>query len=95
MSEHATETATCKFPGCQRTPAQADRPGRPPEYCEQADGPGQPAHNRVNAWRERKRLEAEGRGDKVSEAQLAAPVTTARRTGADLVRDGHALAEAG
>ena len=47
-----TTRPTCKHPGCPEPAAPAAGPGRPPEYCE---GRG---HNRVSAWRERRRLAA-------------------------------------
>src|SRR5579859_4981248 len=95
-ADEPTETAappdTCTYTtGCTRPRPPADG-GRRPKYCGQADGPGQPVHNRYNAWRETHRPDAEQHGAKLSEAQLATPVTTARRTGADLLRDGNALA---
>ena len=80
MSEQ-TSVTTCNFPGCENPPEPATaRPGRPPEYC--AD----PAHTRVSAWRERRRLEAEAAGTTTNDAEVAQPLTMARLAGADLLR---------
>ena len=82
-----TSTATCKFPGCENAPEPAGaKPGRPPEYC--AD----PAHNAVAAWRERKRLADAERGVTTSEADVEQPVTMARVTGAEMLRQMRDLA---
>ena len=82
-----TSTATCKFPGCENPPEPAtDKPGRPPQYCTD------PAHNAVNAWRERKRLADAERGVTTSEAEAEQPVTMARVTGAELLRQMRELA---
>ena len=86
MTEQAS-TATCKFPGCENPPEAATaKPGRRPEYC--AD----PAHNPVTAWRERKRLADAERGITTSEAETEQPVTMARVTGAELLRQMRELA---
>ena len=86
MSEQ-TSVTTCKFPGCEEPPSPATaKPGRPPEYC--AD----PAHNRVSAWRERKRLEAAESGVTRTEAEAEHPVTMARVTGAEMLRQMRDLA---
>ena len=61
-----TSTATCKYPGCEATPERAAGPGRPPEYC--AD----PGHNKVTAWRERKRLADAERGVATTDADTEA-----------------------
>ena len=82
-----TSTATCKFPGCGNPPETATaKPGRPPEYC--AD----PAHNPVAAWRERRRLADAERGVVTTEAETDQPVTMARVTGAELLRQMRELA---
>ena len=82
-----TSTATCKFPGCQNPPRPAGaEPGRPPQYCTD------PAHNAVSAWRERKRLADAERGVTTSEAEAEQPVTMARVTGAELLRQMRELA---
>ena len=76
MSEQ-TSVTTCKFPGCENPPEPATaKPGRPPEYC--AD----PAHTRVSAWRERRRLEAEAAGTTTPTSRPAQPLTMARVAGA-------------
>src|SRR5690348_1622004 len=72
--------ATCNFPGCEQPPAPASGPGRPPEYCTD------PSHNRVTAWRERRRLEAEAAGTTTTDVEEVQPLTTARVTGAELLR---------
>ena len=82
-----TSTATCKFPGCENAPEPAGaKPGRPPEYCVD------PAHNPVAAWRERKRQADAERGVTTSEADVEQPVTMARVTGAEMVRQTRELA---
>ena len=82
-----TGTATCKYPGCQNAPEAATaRPGRPPEYCTD------PAHNAVSAWRERKRLADAERGVVTSDAEAEQPVTMARVTGAEMLRQARDLA---
>ena len=86
MSE-PTVTETCKFPGCANAPEPASaKPGRPPEYCVD------PAHNPVAAWRERKRLADAERGVTTSEADVEQPVTMARVTGAEMLRQMRDLA---
>ena len=86
MSE-PTVTETCKFPGCANAPEPASaKPGRPPEYCVD------PAHNPVSAWRERKRLADAERGVTTSEADVEQPVTMARVTGAEMLRQMRDLA---
>ena len=86
MSE-PTVTETCKFPGCANAPEPASaKPGRPPEYCVD------PAHNPVSAWRERKRLADAERGVATSEADVEQPVTMARVTGAEMLRQMRDLA---
>src|SRR5712691_8725956 len=80
-------TVTCKFPRCENAPETATaKPGRPPEYC--AD----PAHNPVSAWRERKRLADAERGVITSDAEAEQPVTMARVTGAEILRQMRDLA---
>src|SRR5258708_32640000 len=81
-----TATTTCKFPGCENAPERASGPGRPPEYC--AD----PGHNKVTAWRERKRLADAERGVTTTEADVEQPVTMARVTGAEMLRQMRDLA---
>ena len=76
----ATARNTCKHPGCSEPAAPAAGPGRPPEYCE---GRG---HTKVTAWRERRRLAAAQAGTTASPADTDNPVTTARVTGAELLR---------
>ena len=86
MSE-LTVTETCKFPGCANAPEPASaKPGRPPEYCVD------PAHNPVSAWRERKRLADAERGVTTTEAEVEQPVTMARVTGAEMLRQMRDLA---
>ena len=82
-----TSTATCKYPGCEATPERAAGPGRPPEYC--AD----PGHNKVTAWRERKRLADAERGVTTTDADTEQPVTMARVPGAEILREMRALAD--
>jgi chromosome segregation ATPase len=79
--------ATCKYPGCKNPPEPSgDKPGRPPEYCANT------AHNPVSAWRERKRLSNAERGVTTTEAETEQPVTMARITGAEMLRQMRELA---
>ena len=84
-----TKTATCKFPGCTNPTAPADKPGRPPGFCELEE------HNKLSAWRERQRLDAEERGDVVNDAQQAQKPghLLADRRHAELLRQLRAHAE--
>src|SRR6195256_4560762 len=56
-----TGEPTCRWeyesgPQCTRSPAlRRGTRGPAPVYCEQADGPGQPVHNPLNAWRAKTR----------------------------------------
>src|SRR5262249_27460998 len=50
--------------------------GSLPGYCYEADAPGQPVHNPVNAYRERQRLAAKAAGRPVEDQDR--PVSTAR-----------------
>ncbi len=81
-SDTPTPTARtmCRHPGCTEPAAPPAGPGRPPEYCE---GRG---HNRVSAWRERRRLAAAQAGTTPRPADTDNPVTMARVTGAELLR---------
>ena len=83
MTEQPT-TATCKFPRCQNPPEPASGPGRRPQYC--AD----PGHNAMTAYRERKRLADPEHGTTTSDTDQ--PVTMARMTGAELLRQMRELA---
>ncbi|HEY6310411.1 MAG TPA: hypothetical protein VIY52_06330 [Streptosporangiaceae bacterium] len=89
MSTTTTTIArtTCKYPGCGEPAAKAAGTGRPPEYCA---GRG---HTRVSAWRERRRLAAEQAGTVISAAEDGSPLTTARMTGAELLRSLRAEAD--
>jgi colicin import membrane protein len=80
MSTTAIVRQTCRYPGCGQPVAPAAGTGRPPEYCA---GRG---HNRVSAWRERRRLAAEQAGTTISPAEDGSPLTTAKMTGAELLR---------
>ena len=90
--EHAmTATApTCRWEyedgrQCPRQPAlRRGTRGPAPVYCEQADAPGQPVHNPLNAWRAKTRT-----GDTAHQDAQAdrTPVATAIKTaGATLDR---------
>ena len=78
---------TCKYPGCENPPVPATKPGLPPGFCELEE------HDKLSAWRERQRLDAEARGDVVNEAQLAEPVTYSLTAGAELLRQVRAAGE--
>ena len=81
MTEQAATVTTCRYPNCEQAPARASgQPGRPPEYCDNA------AHNRVSAWRERRRMDAEQHGTAVTDADAAQPVTMARVTVGEQLR---------
>ena len=87
MSTTTTERTVCKYPGCGQPAARAGGTGRPPEYCA---GRG---HTRVSAWRERRRLAAEQAGTTISPAEDGSPLTTAKMTGAELLRSLRAEAD--
>src|SRR5882724_1430828 len=80
MAQPAATGTACKYPGCPQPADQAPGPGRPPGYC--AD----PAHNKVSAWRERRRLAAAEAGAVTTAADSEQPVTMARISGAELLR---------
>jgi colicin import membrane protein len=86
MTEQPTTAATCKYPRCQNPPEAASGPGRRPQYC--AD----PGHNAMTAYRERKRLAGAERGTAAGDAETDQPVTMARMTGAELLRQMRELA---
>ena len=85
MTEQAG-TVTCKFPGCGQPARQAPRTGRPPGYCDN------PEHTGVTAWRERKRLADAEAGVTTTDADVEQPVTMARETGAEMLRQMRDLA---
>ena len=87
MSTTTIARTTCKYPGCGQPAAPAAGTGRPPEYCA---GRG---HTRVSAWRERRRLAAGQAGTTISPAEDGSPLTTARMTGAELLRSLRAEAD--
>ncbi len=87
MSTTTITRTTCKYPGCGEPAAPASGTGRPPEYCA---GRG---HTRVSAWRERRRLAAEQAGTVISPAEDGSPLTTAKMTGAELLRSLRAEAD--
>ena len=87
MSITTIARTTCKYPGCGQPAAPAGGTGRPPEYCA---GRGQ---TRVSAWRERRRLAAEQAGTTISPAEDGSPLTTAKMTGAELLRSLRAEAD--
>src|SRR2546429_1662009 len=79
-----TSEPTCRWEyesgqQCTRPPAaRRGTRGPAPVYCEQADEPGQPIHNPLNAWRAKTRADAAGQ-DPDPQAERA-PVATAIRT---------------
>ena len=93
----ATGGPTCKwdlYPDGHRCPrARVPRRGaRGPQlrdYCEQADGPGEPVHNPGNHWRALQRLRDAAQADRATDTdpgRSAAPMTTARLTGTELLQ---------
>src|SRR5260370_31138680 len=86
MTEQPATTAACKYPGCQNPPEPASGPGRRPQYC------SDPGHNAMTAYRERKRLADAERGMTAGDADTDQPVTMARMTGAQLLRQMRELA---
>src|SRR5207302_9802393 len=99
--EETTTTASAR-PTCRweyETGQQCTRPpaarrgarGPAPVYCEQADGPGQPVHNPLNAWRAKTR--PAGAEDADPQAGRA-PVTEAVRTAGNTLDRAEQLAAA-
>ena len=86
MTEQPTTAAMCKYPRCENPPEPPSGPGRRPQYC--AD----PGHNAMTAYRERKRLADAERGMAAGDADTDQPVTMARMTGAELLRQMRELA---
>jgi len=85
MKENVGMTATtvpqhCAYPGCDQPPAApgSDR-GAKPKYCDD------PAHNPLSAHRERRRKEAEDKGQRAEEAG-GQPVTIGLTRAGELVR---------
>ena len=77
---------------CTRSPAaRRGTRGPAPVYCEQADGPGQPVHNPLNAWRAKTR--PAGTEDADPQAGRA-PVTEAVRTAGNTLDRAEQLAAA-
>ncbi|MGO9788452.1 MAG: hypothetical protein ACLP8S_02680, partial [Solirubrobacteraceae bacterium] len=65
---------------CTRPPAaRRGARGPAPVYCEQADGPGQPVHNPLNAWRAKTRPgdAPQGEDSQAGRAPVAEAVKTA------------------
>jgi len=85
MKENVGMTATtvpqhCAYPGCDQPPAApgSDR-GAKPKYCDD------PAHNPLSAHRERRKKEAEDKGQRAEEAG-GQPVTIGLTRAGELVR---------
>ena len=87
MSTTTIARTACKYPGCGQPAAPAGGTGLLLEYCA---GRG---HTRVSAWRERRRLAAGQAGTTISPAEDGSPLTTARMTGAELLRSLRAEAD--
>src|ERR1700730_3082378 len=85
MTEQPVTRATCKYPRCPNSPESASGPGRRPQYC------SDPGHNAMTAYRERKKL-ADPEHGTTSDADTDQPVTMARITGAELLRQMRELA---
>src|SRR5580693_1938377 len=81
MTEQPTTMAMCKYP-----PEPPSGPGRRPQYCADA------GHNAMTAYRERKRLADAEPGMTTGDAGTDQPVTMARMTGAELLRQMRELA---
>ena len=77
-----TTSATCAFPGCDQPTAPPPATGGRSRYCDD------PEHNATTAFRARR---ARG-GVTTSEAETEQPVTMARVTGAELLRQMRELA---
>ena len=94
----ATAPATCRWEHedgqrCARPPApRRGTRGPAPVYCEQADEPGQPVHNPLNAWRAKTRP-AGWRPDEDPQAGRA-PVAEAIRTASGTLDRAEQLAAA-
>jgi colicin import membrane protein len=92
-----TSEPTCRWEyesgqQCTRSPApRRGTRGPAPVYCEQADGPGQPVHNPLNAWRAKTR--PAGAEDADPQAGRA-PVTEAVRTAGNTLDRAEQLAAA-
>ena len=82
---------------CPRAPAPSSGPTGPGrDYCEQADGPGEPVHNPANAWRARQRLRAAAQAGLAADTgpgQSAPTMTTARLTGTELLQSARVHAD--
>ncbi|MGH3234242.1 MAG: hypothetical protein ACRDOH_13505, partial [Streptosporangiaceae bacterium] len=67
---------------CTRPPApRRGARGPAPVYCEQADGPGQPAHNPLNAWRAKTRpADADDDDTQAARTPVAEAIKTAGNT---------------
>ena len=75
----ATTTRTCAYPGCeQSTAAPENARGAKPKYCDDPD------HNPLSAHRERRRREAEAKGQRAEETG-GQPVTLGITRAAELV----------
>src|SRR5215472_13912736 len=92
------ELETCRWepePGrrCTRPPApRRGSRGPAPVYCEQADGPGQPVHNPLNAWRAKTRPAGAAEGEDSGGGR--APVAEAARTAGSALDRAEQLAAA-
>src|SRR5512135_3462129 len=79
---------------CTRPPAaRRGTRGPAPVYCEQADVPGQPVHNPLNAWRAKTRPGDVPQGED-SQASVRTPVAEAVRTAGSALDRAEQLAAA-
>ena len=95
MSSTTPETAVrCAYPGCENEPRAAeDVVGAKPKYCDQPDLVTGKPHRAMTAFRRRQELRgAAGRGAATTDADTEQPVTMARQSGAEFLRQMRDLA---
>ncbi|MFC6582140.1 hypothetical protein ACFQBS_36040 [Planomonospora parontospora] len=89
-TEQHSEAGMCRYPGCPAppAPAPADKPGRRPSYCVDAN------HTPLTAYRERQRLKKAAVGDPSAPTpeDLDRPVSLSQVRAGELVGRIEALA---